>query len=68
MGAIVFFVCVSCVFIFVMYLESVSKGMPVKRWVLLGGALGPIAWCLFNIHYRRALIRHIGLQACSWRP
>ena len=42
--------------------------MPVKRWVFLGGALGPIAWCLFNIHYRRALIRHIGLQACSWRP
>jgi len=56
------------VFILVMYLESLSKGMPVKRWMLLGGVLGPIAWCLFNVHYRRAFVRHVGRQSCGWRP
>ncbi|AQQ01799.1 hypothetical protein B0W48_19675 [Pseudoalteromonas aliena] len=59
-----FFVFLSCVFIAVMYLEAIKKGMPVKRWVFLGGLLGPAAWCLFNLHYRRALIRHTGQNAC----
>nr|WP_290442283.1 hypothetical protein [Pseudoalteromonas sp. CnMc7-37] len=68
MRCCVLFVFLSCVFILVMYLESLSKGMPVKRWMLLGGVLGPIAWCLFNVHYRRAFVRHVGRQSCGWRP
>ncbi|BDF94896.1 MULTISPECIES: hypothetical protein [Pseudoalteromonas] len=48
-------------------LEVIKKGMPVKRWVVLGGLLGPVAWCLFNLHYRRALLRCVGIRACAWR-
>ncbi|MDN3377067.1 hypothetical protein QMA12_01330 [Pseudoalteromonas sp. APC 3893] len=51
-----------------MYLEVIKKGMPVKRWVMLAGVLGPIAWCLFNLHYRRALLQGVGVNACIWRP
>ncbi|GAA65275.1 hypothetical protein P20311_3084 [Pseudoalteromonas sp. BSi20311] len=50
-----------------MYIETIKKGMPVKRWLFLGGLLGPAAWCLFNLHYRRALIRNIGVKTCLWR-
>ncbi len=52
----------------VMYRLSISKGMPVKRWLLLGGLIGPLAFLLFNIHYRRALLRHAGQGAIAWRP
>ncbi|GEB69487.1 hypothetical protein Q4513_07700 [Pseudoalteromonas carrageenovora] len=62
------FALISCLFIAVMYFEAIKKGMPVKRWLLLGGTLGPVAWCLFNLHYRRALLRNIGFSACVWRP
>ncbi|MGO2127774.1 MAG: hypothetical protein ACTH4U_03465 [Pseudoalteromonas prydzensis] len=58
----------SVVSIVVMYSEAIKKGMPIKRWLLLAGLLGPIAWCLFNLHYRRALLRCVGIQACVWRP
>jgi len=51
-----------------MYLETTKKGMPIKRWLILGGLLGPVAWCLFNLHYRRALVRNVGINACIWRP
>jgi len=50
-----------------MYLEAIKKGMPIKRWLILGGLLGPVAWCLFNLHYRRALVRNVGINACIWR-
>ncbi|WP_231616765.1 hypothetical protein [Pseudoalteromonas sp. NSLLW218] len=58
----------SITFIALMYLEAIKKGMPIKRWLILGGLLGPVAWCLFNLHYRRALVRNIGVNACIWRP
>ncbi|WP_372761785.1 hypothetical protein [Pseudoalteromonas sp.] len=61
------FVLISCLFIAIMYLEAIKKGMPVKRWLLLGGVLGPVAWCLFTVHYRRALLRNIGFSSCVWR-
>ncbi|ALQ07630.1 MULTISPECIES: hypothetical protein [Pseudoalteromonas] len=63
-----FIVLLSCVFIAVMYLETIKKGMPIKRWLILAGLLGPVAWCLFNLHYRRALVRNVGIKACIWRP
>lgn len=59
---------ITSVFIAIMYLEVIKKGMPVKRWVVLAGLLGPVAWCLFNLHYRRALLRSVGIHACAWRP
>lgn len=59
---------VSFVFIAVMYIQAIKKGMPVKRWVLLGGLLGPVAWCLFNLHYRRAWMRVVGTNVCGWHP
>ena len=40
------FVLLSGVFIALMYLETIKKGMPVKRWLFLGGVFGPVAWCL----------------------
>ncbi|MEM5512508.1 hypothetical protein WNY79_06400 [Pseudoalteromonas sp. AS84] len=58
----------SITFIALMYLEAIKKGMPIKRWLILGGLLGPVAWCLFNLHYRRALVRNVGVNACIWRP
>ncbi|WP_024608904.1 hypothetical protein [Pseudoalteromonas sp. TAB23] len=58
----------SITFIALMYLEAIKKGMPIKRWLILGGLLGPVAWCLFNLHYRRALVRNVGINACIWRP
>ncbi|WP_231609324.1 MULTISPECIES: hypothetical protein [unclassified Pseudoalteromonas] len=58
----------SITFIALMYLEAIKKGMPIKRWLILGGILGPVAWCLFNLHYRRALVRNVGINACIWRP
>ncbi|HDY91205.1 MAG TPA: hypothetical protein ENH67_11550 [Pseudoalteromonas sp.] len=58
----------SITFITLMYLEAIKKGMPIKRWLILGGLLGPVAWCLFNLHYRRALVRNVGVNACIWRP
>ncbi|WP_231619956.1 MULTISPECIES: hypothetical protein [unclassified Pseudoalteromonas] len=58
----------SSAFIALMYLETIKKGMPIKRWLILGGLLGPVAWCLFNLHYRRALVRNVGINACIWRP
>ncbi|NMP78759.1 hypothetical protein HHE92_02965 [Pseudoalteromonas arctica] len=58
----------SSAFIALMYLEAIKKGMPIKRWLILGGLLGPVAWCLFNLHYRRALVRNVGINACIWRP
>ncbi|TMO98792.1 hypothetical protein CWC14_05545 [Pseudoalteromonas sp. S3260] len=64
---VVLFILLSGVFIALMYLETIKKGMPVKRWLFLGGVFGPVAWCLFNVHYRRALIRNIGVNACLWR-
>ncbi|MBH0045998.1 hypothetical protein [Pseudoalteromonas sp. NZS11_1] len=63
-----FIVLLSSVFIALMYLEAIKKGMPIKRWLILGGLLGPVAWCLFNLHYRRALVRNVGMNACIWRP
>jgi uncharacterized BrkB/YihY/UPF0761 family membrane protein len=63
-----FIVLLSSVFIALMYLEAIKKGMPIKRWLILGGLLGPVAWCLFNLHYRRALVRNVGINACIWRP
>ncbi|MBB1407196.1 hypothetical protein H5079_16455 [Pseudoalteromonas sp. SG44-5] len=62
------FVLLSAVFIAIMYLEAIKKGMPVKRWLLLASLLGPVAWCLFNLHYRRALLRSVGINPCIWRP
>ncbi|MBB1434460.1 hypothetical protein H5201_09065 [Pseudoalteromonas sp. SG43-6] len=59
---------ISVVSIVVMYAQAIKKGMPVKRWLVLAGLLGPVAWCLFNLHYRRALVRCVGIQACTWRP
>jgi len=59
---------VSLVFIVLMYTQAIIKGMPVKRWTLLGGLLGPAAWCLFNLHYRRAWMRLLGNNTCGWRP
>lgn len=59
---------ISAVFIAIMYLEVITKGMPIKRWIVLAGLLGPIAWCLFNLHYRRALVREVGVNARIWRP
>ncbi|MBE0363666.1 hypothetical protein PULV_a1143 [Pseudoalteromonas ulvae UL12] len=43
-----------------LYILAVKKGMPAKRWCLLGGLCGPMAWCLFNVHYRRAWLRQLG--------
>ncbi|MBH0016791.1 hypothetical protein I6E85_08765 [Pseudoalteromonas sp. NZS71] len=63
-----FIVLLSSAFIALMYLEAIKKGMPIKRWLILGGLLGPVAWCLFNLHYRRALVRNVGMNACIWRP
>jgi hypothetical protein len=63
-----FIVLLSSAFIALMYLETIKKGMPIKRWLILGGLLGPVAWCLFNLHYRRALVRNVGINACIWRP
>ncbi|WP_240918167.1 hypothetical protein [Pseudoalteromonas sp. C8] len=63
-----FIVLLSSIFIALMYLEAIKKGMPIKRWLILGGLLGPVAWCLFNLHYRRALARNVGINACIWRP
>ncbi|MBH0034416.1 hypothetical protein I6F43_06805 [Pseudoalteromonas sp. NZS71_1] len=63
-----FIVLLSSAFIALMYLEGIKKGMPIKRWLILGGLLGPVAWCLFNLHYRRALVRNVGINACIWRP
>jgi len=63
-----FIVLLSITFIALMYLETIKKGMPIKRWLILGGLLGPVAWCLFNLHYRRALVRNVGINACIWRP
>tara|TARA_R100001244_G_scaffold4518_8_gene5709 strand:- start:40952 stop:41152 length:201 start_codon:yes stop_codon:yes gene_type:complete len=65
---ILFIVLLSSAFIALMYLETIKKGMPIKRWLILGGLLGPVAWCLFNLHYRRALVRNVGINACIWRP
>ena len=63
----VLFILLSGVFIALMYIETIKKGMPVKRWLFLSGLLGPAAWCLFNLHYRRALIRNTGIKTCLWR-
>jgi len=63
-----FIVLLSSAFIALMYLETIKKGMPIRRWLILGGLLGPVAWCLFNLHYRRALVRNVGINACIWRP
>ncbi|WP_350586380.1 hypothetical protein [Pseudoalteromonas sp. RB2-MNA-CIBAN-0110] len=63
-----FIVLLSSIFIALMYLEAIKKGMPIKRWLILGGLLGPVAWCLFNLHYRRALVKNVGINACIWRP
>ncbi|KAA1151367.1 hypothetical protein EU510_16100 [Pseudoalteromonas sp. FUC4] len=63
-----FIVLLSSAFIALMYLEAIKKGMPIKRWLILGGLLGPVAWCLFNLHYRRALVKNVGINACIWRP
>ncbi|WP_152995652.1 hypothetical protein [Pseudoalteromonas sp. 10-33] len=61
-------VLLSSLFISLMYLNTIKKGMPVKRWLLLSALFGPLAWCLFNVHYRRALLRNVGVKACIWRP
>ncbi|KTD98782.1 hypothetical protein ATS71_02665 [Pseudoalteromonas sp. H71] len=58
----------SSLFISLMYLNTIKKGMPVKRWLVLSALLGPLAWCLFNVHYRRAWLRNVGVKACIWRP
>ncbi|MEL0641107.1 hypothetical protein V6260_10890 [Pseudoalteromonas aliena] len=63
-----FIVLLSCAFIALMYLEAIKKGMPIKRWLILGALLGPVAWCLFNIHYRRTLVRNVGINTCIWCP
>ncbi|WP_404339052.1 hypothetical protein [Pseudoalteromonas mariniglutinosa] len=62
------FIAISAAFVVLMYMETIRKGMPIKRWLVLGVMLGPLAWYLFNVHYRRALVRVIGSQACCWRP
>lgn len=58
----------SFIFVSVLYVEAIRKGMPVKRWLLLGATLGPVAWFLFNVHYRRALMRMVAQHGCAWRP
>ncbi|WP_341219058.1 hypothetical protein [uncultured Pseudoalteromonas sp.] len=61
------FVLLSSLFIPLMYLDTIQKGMPVKRWLLLSALLGPLAWFLFNVHYRRAWLRYVGINTCMWR-
>nr|WP_245763906.1 hypothetical protein [Pseudoalteromonas denitrificans] len=51
-----------------LYILAFKRGMPTKRWFALGGILGPLAFLMFNVHYRRALVRCIGEQCILWRP
>nr|WP_252734072.1 hypothetical protein [Pseudoalteromonas sp. C2R02] len=50
-----------------LYVLAVKKGMPTKRWLVLGSLLGPFAFIMFNLHYRRALLRCIPDHAIIWR-
>ncbi|ATC95457.1 hypothetical protein [Pseudoalteromonas tunicata] len=51
---------VSLVFALLLSVLALKKGMPVKRWLIIGALVGPIAVYLFNVHYRRALLRALG--------
>ncbi|ETJ49346.1 hypothetical protein X564_04385 [Pseudoalteromonas agarivorans] len=62
------FVFINALCALVIYVQALKKGMPIKRWILLGALIGPGAWCLFGLHYRRAFIRNVGASACIWRP
>ncbi|MBS3798860.1 MULTISPECIES: hypothetical protein [unclassified Pseudoalteromonas] len=58
----------SVVFASLLFVVATAKGMPAKRWALLGGLCGPFALALFNVHYRRALMRTIAHCGIIWRP
>ena len=53
-------VVLSIIFATLLGVLALKKGMPVKRWLILGALVGPIAVYLFNVHYRRALLRSLG--------
>nr|WP_082305739.1 MULTISPECIES: hypothetical protein [unclassified Pseudoalteromonas] len=50
-----------------LYIRAIKKGMPTKRWFIIGSLLGPLAFIMFNLHYRRALLRCIPEHAILWR-
>ena len=62
------FVVISAIFAVMLFLVASVKGMPAKRWAFLGGVFGPFALALFNVHYRRALMRSVSHCAIIWRP
>ncbi|WP_018690749.1 hypothetical protein [Algicola sagamiensis] len=51
------FVLLSLIFSLLLYFEAIKAGMPAKRWFVLGALTGPLAWPLFNVHRRRAILR-----------
>ncbi len=58
----------SLIFATLLFFIASAKGMPAKRWAFLGGLFGPFALALFNVHYRRALMRSIAQCGIIWRP
>ena len=59
---------VSVCFALLLFFVASFKGMPAKRWALAGGLIGPVALALFNVHYRRALMRTVAHCGIIWRP
>ncbi len=60
--------CISLLSSYLLKVLSLRHGMPKKRWMLLGAIFGPFALPLYNIHYRRALLRQIGSGKIRWLP
>jgi len=49
-----------------MFFETTRSGMPIRRWVFLGGVFGPVAIFLMRVHYRRAMWRLTAGSLCCW--
>ncbi|WP_192508334.1 MULTISPECIES: hypothetical protein [Pseudoalteromonas] len=51
-----------------LFIETTRMGMPIRRWVVIGAIIGPLAWCLLRVHYRRAFMRSQDSTICQWLP
>ncbi|AQS36955.1 hypothetical protein Sps_01791 [Shewanella psychrophila] len=66
-GSVITLICVLFLSSIIMGNLAFRAGLGVKRWILLGFLIGPVAYPLFNTHKHYAWRRSVGKASGSLR-